>query len=154
MNREEKRFAGRVVMENEHFLAYLPYFTDYPYGLFVVSKQHRTAITDFTTEEKQSLASMLKDVTGTMDALFDRLFPYMMCLHQRPVDGNDYEAYYHFHIEFYPPLRGANKIKYNASSETGAWAPCNPRAVEETAQELREAYQRFLRKEGRIHGGK
>ncbi|GAB7388951.1 hypothetical protein BSNK01_27890 [Bacillaceae bacterium] len=72
----------------------------------------------------RSLAAILKATTGAMDALFDRVFPYMMCLHQRPVNGGDYEAYYHFHIEFYPPLRAKDKIKWNASSETGAWAPC------------------------------
>jgi UDPglucose--hexose-1-phosphate uridylyltransferase len=149
INREEKEFAGRVIQENEHFLAFLPFFTDFPYGLFITSKNHKTALPDFTPEEKRSLAEILKDMTGTMDALFDKLFPYMMVLHQRPVNGENVEDYYHFHIEFYPPLREANKIKYYASSEMGAWAACNPSAVEETAEKLREAYQRYLQKEGR-----
>ena len=49
----------------------------------------------------------------------------------------------HFHVEFSPPLRSANQQKFNASSETGAWAHCNPRCPEETAAELREAYDRY-----------
>ncbi|MDQ0338648.1 UDPglucose--hexose-1-phosphate uridylyltransferase [Caldalkalibacillus uzonensis] len=149
MNREEQQFEQRIVMENEHFVCYLPFFTDYPYGVFIVSKSHQTALTDFSSEEKRSLAQILRDTTGAMDTLFDRLFPYMMCLHQRPTDGGYYEDYYHFHIEFYPPLRAKDKLKFNASSETGAWAPCNPMAVEETAGHLREAYARFKQKEGR-----
>lgn len=149
MNREEKAFGQRIIHENEDFLAYLPFFTDFPYGLFITSKRHLTAISDFSAAERRSLAEMLKGMTGAMDALFDRLFPYMMVLHQRPVNGENAEAYYHFHIEFYPPLRAANKLKYYASSEMGAWAACNPLAVEETAKELRAAYQRYLQKEGR-----
>ena len=150
MNREEKEFNQRVILENDHFICYLPFFTDYPYGVFIVSKRHMTALTDFTAEEKRALAEILKDTTGAMDQLFDRLFPYMMVLHQRPVNGEDVEAFYHFHIEFYPPLRDKDKIKWYASSEMGAWAAANPTAVEDTAQKLRDAYERYLKKEGRL----
>lgn len=150
MNEAEVAFGQRIVIENEHFLCYLPYFTDYPYGVFIVSKRQVTALPDFTPAEKRSLAEILKDTTGTMDQLFDRLFPYMMVMHQRPVNGDDVEAYYRFHIEFYPPLRDKDKIKWYASSEMGAWAAANPMAVEETAPKLREAYERYLRKEGRL----
>lgn len=150
MNREEAAFEQRVIVENEHFISYVPFFTDYPYGVFIVSKSHKTALTDFTSEEKLSLASILKDTTGAMDELFDKLFPYMMVMHQRPVNGDSVEDYYHFHIEFYPPLREKDKVKWYASSEMGAWAAANTAAVEDTAPKLREAYQRYLQKEGRL----
>jgi UDPglucose--hexose-1-phosphate uridylyltransferase len=45
-------------------------------------------------------------------------------------------------------MRSRDKIKYNASSETGAWAPCNTRAPEETAEELKKAYDRYLERNG------
>jgi UDPglucose--hexose-1-phosphate uridylyltransferase len=151
MNREEKAFGQRVIIENDHFLCYLPFFTDYPYGVFIVSKRHMTALTDFTPEEKRSLAEILKQTTGAMDELFDRLFPYMMVLHQRPVNDVDAEAYYHFHIEFYPPLRAKDRIKYYASSEMGAWAATNPLCVEETAVQLREAHRKFMEKVGKTN---
>lgn len=70
--------------------------------------------------------------------------PYMMCVHQGPVNDPSYADaadYYHFHVEFYPPLRDAGKIKYYASSEMGAWAACNPLLVEETAVRLRQVYR-------------
>lgn len=146
MNREEISFKQRVVMENEDFIAYIPFFTDYPYGVFIVSKDHYSKIIDFNDRVKTNFADILKKVSGTFDRLFNRRFPYMMCIHQAPVNSpeyGNYDEYYHFHVEFYPPLRSADKIKFNASSETGAWAACNPRAVEDTAEELREAYKRF-----------
>jgi UDPglucose--hexose-1-phosphate uridylyltransferase len=102
---------------------------------------------DFNEREKDNFADILKKVSGTFDTLFNKKFPYMMCIHQAPVNSpeyGDYDSYYHFHVEFYPPLRSKDKIKYYASSEMGAWAACNPRSVEETADELREAYRRYL----------
>lgn len=40
-------------------MAYIPFFTDYPYGLFIVSKNNKTALSDFTPQEKRSLAEMI-----------------------------------------------------------------------------------------------
>lgn len=147
MNEEEEKFKERIVIENEDFYAYVPFFTDYPYGMFIVSKRHVCRMIDFNEREKDNFAKILKEVSGTFDSLFDKRFPYMMCIHQAPVNSpeyGNYDDYYHFHVEFYPPLRSADKIKYYASSEMGAWAACNPRSVEETAEELRKAYNKFI----------
>ncbi|PTM59155.1 galactose-1-phosphate uridylyltransferase [Desmospora activa] len=148
MNQEERAFGKRIIAENDGFSAYLPFFTDYPYGLFITSKRHLTGLDQLTAAERTALASILREMTGAFDQLFERPFPYMMVLHQRPVNGEDVEEHYHFHIEFYPPLREADKLKYYASSEMGAWAACNPHAVEETAEQLRAAHQRFIEREG------
>lgn len=148
MNKEEEKFGKRIICENDSFIAYLPFFTDYPYGVFIVSKNHKGNFTQFNDSEKKDLAVILKNVTGAYDKLFDKLFPYMMCIHQTPVNTEEYadsDSYYHFHIEFYPPLRDANRIKFYASSEMGAWAACNPLSVEDTANTLREAYERFIK---------
>lgn len=147
MNEEETDFKERIIYENDSFLAYIPFFTDYPYGVFIVSKAHKGNFTEFTDKEKWDLAEMLKNITGAFDSLFDRLFPYMMCIHQTPVNSEEYkdsEKYYHFHIEFYPPLRDKDKLKFYASSEMGAWAAANTMAVEEAAENLRRALEKFV----------
>lgn len=140
MNKEEAVFGRRVIFENNSFYAYIPYFTDYPYGVFISSKSHRNYFTDFTDSEKNDLAETLKVVTGTFDKIFDRPFPYMMCVHQNPVNSDEQfpkqKQAYHFHIEFYTPLRAKNLIKYYASSESGAWAAANTAAVENTSKEV------------------
>lgn len=141
INRDEQSFKQRILCETGHFVSYIPFFTDYPYGAFISAKAHKSSLSELSGEEKDDLARILKLVTSGMDHLFDRAFPYMMAIHQAPVNGDDTSDYYHLHIEFYPPLRSADRIKYLASSETGAWAPCNPRAVEETAVELRDAIE-------------
>ena len=61
----------------------------------------------------------------------------MMIIYQEPTDGKDY-SYFHFHVEFYPPHRSRDKIKYLAGCESGAGSFINDTAAEEKAQELRE----------------
>jgi UDPglucose--hexose-1-phosphate uridylyltransferase len=141
---EEQAFGKRVIFENEYFICFLPFFCEYPYGVYVVAKAHKGTIEEFSSAERQSLAATLKETVGMLDSLFGIKFPYMMCMHNAPVNGADTGDYYHFHIEFFPPMRAGDKQKFNASSETGAWAHCNPTCPEEKAEELRQAHQRFL----------
>lgn len=146
MRKEELAAQKRIIFGDEHFTVFLPFFTEYPYGVYIISNRHCQNITEFTPEERASFAKTLRNTVGMLDSLFGYRFPYMMCMHNAPVNGEDASEYYHFHVEFFPPMRSETKIKYNASSETGAWAHCNPTCPEDTAQELREAYQRFLEK--------
>lgn len=134
---EELRAKHRIVVENDSFVALIPFFARWPYETHIYSKRHFQALTDMSEPEMQNLASILKTVLVAFDKLFEISFPYMMVMHQRPVDGAPYD-YYHFHIEFYPPLRSANRLKYLAGSETGAGMFINDTLPEEKAAELRE----------------
>jgi UDPglucose--hexose-1-phosphate uridylyltransferase len=133
---EERRDGLRIVAENNSFIAYIPFFASYPYEVHIVSKRHLQALTDLDENEQKGLAGLLKTVLVAYDKLFNLSFPYMMVLHQRPTDGGLYH-YYHFHIEFYTPLRTAIKLKYLAGSETGAGMFINDTLAEEKAAELR-----------------
>ena len=134
--RGELTDGRRVVAENDSFVAVVPFFARWPYEVHVYSARHMQALTDMTDAEQRDLASMLKTVTAAFDGLFDVSFPYMMALHQRPTDGGAYD-HYHFHVEFYPPLRTKTKLKYLAGSETGAGLFINDTLAEEKAAELR-----------------
>jgi UDPglucose--hexose-1-phosphate uridylyltransferase len=60
-----------------------------------------------------------------------------MVFHQAPTDGRPHpEA--HLHIEFYPPLRMKDRLKYLAGSELGAGAFTADTLPEEKAEELRK----------------
>ncbi|HOQ07357.1 MAG TPA: galactose-1-phosphate uridylyltransferase [Clostridiales bacterium] len=144
MMKDEMKHGDRVIFENDSFVVFLPFFTEYPYGVYIVSKNHKQNLTQFDEREKTDLARALKETVGMLDSLFGFPFPYMMCMHQDPVNSCDVSDYYHFHIEFFPPMRSADRQKFNASSETGAWAHANPTKPEEKAAELREAHRRFL----------
>lgn len=133
----------RIIFQNEHFTVYLPFHTAYPYGVVITANRHVSTLLEMNSQEKFALGTTIRDTVGTLDSLFDMDFPYMMCMNNAPVNGDEDYSQYHFHIEFYPPMRDATKIKFNASSETGMWAACNPTCPEETAIHLKEAYKRF-----------
>ncbi len=133
---EELRLNSRIVAENSSFAAYVPFFARWPYEVHISSKRHLQALTDLEVSERRDLASLLKIVLVAFDGLFNISLPYMMVLHQQPVDGRRYDDF-HFHIEFYTPLRTATKLKYLAGSESGAGAFVNDRLPEESAAALR-----------------
>ena len=123
----------------------MPFASEYPYGIMIMPKKQTNSITNFNKEESLALADALKKATSTLDLLFDMKFPYMMCMYSAPVnDGFNYSDIWNYHIEFFPPMRSKEKQKFNASSETGAWAPCNPTSPEEMAAQLRTAYIRYM----------
>lgn len=146
MLRQELAFGKRIIFKNEHFTVFLPFFTEYPYGVYIFPNRHVQYITDLTQEERAALGITIRDTVGMFDSLFDYRFPYMMCMHNAPVNSGDTSNFYHFHIEFFPPMRSADKQKFNASSETGCWAHCNPTCPETTAEELRAAYEKYQNK--------
>ncbi|MBA2334440.1 MAG: galactose-1-phosphate uridylyltransferase [Acidobacteriota bacterium] len=139
----EQADGRRIVTENGSFTAYIPFFARYPYELHIISRRHLRDLNEMTPEEQMDLAGILKQVLVAFDKLFDISFPYMMVLHQRPSDG-EVHNYYHFHIEFYPPLRTATKLKYLAGSETGAGMFINDTLAEDKAAELRNLIETVI----------
>ena len=123
------------VHENDSFAALIPPFARYPYEVYITSKEHRGSLADMSPSELDDLAEILLAVTRKFDGLFGFSMPYIMAMHQEPtVPGYDYNW---FHIEFYPPYRTANKLKYLAGSEAGAGAFINDTLPEETSVTLR-----------------
>jgi UDPglucose--hexose-1-phosphate uridylyltransferase len=89
------------------------------------------------------MARLLRGIVRKYDGLFSRPLPYVMAIHQRPLEPDPDDAY-HLHIEFYPPHRDADKLKYLAGSEVGAGAFINDTVPEVTAARLREVPPRTL----------
>jgi len=143
--KQEMDFAKRIIYQNDSFVLFLPFYSEYPYGIQITSKRHFGSMADMTLFEKNDLAEILLVGTGTLDSLFDTYFPYMMCFHNEPVNIKD-KVNWHFHVEFFPPMRSAEKQKFNASSETGVWAHCNTTAPEAITEDLRVACGKYLEK--------
>ncbi len=133
--RKERRQGKRLVAENDTFSAFIPFYARWPYEVHIFARRHLETIDQFRPAEERGLAEILKWVTLKYDNLFAMSFPYMMLLHQAPARGKF--PYFHFHIEFYPPHRSKDKLKYLASVETGAGSFLNDSLAEEKAAELR-----------------
>jgi UDPglucose--hexose-1-phosphate uridylyltransferase len=133
---EEIRDGRRVVTESEHFIALIPFYARYPYELHLYAKEHIRSLAEFTPEMRLDFARILKTVMLKYDGLFGFSLPYMMVMHQEPTDGREHPGC-HFHVEFYPPNRTAQKLKYLAGCESGAGTYINDTLPEEKAAELR-----------------
>lgn len=135
---EELRDGRRLISQTRDFVAFVPFFARYPYEVHVMPRAHVASLSDLDAGGRRGLARILKDVTAGYDCLFGFSFPYMMIIHQAPTDGGTYN-HYHLHVEFYPPHRTRDKIKYLAGCESGAGTFINDSLPEEKAAELREA---------------
>ncbi|GAC1579119.1 MAG: galactose-1-phosphate uridylyltransferase [Candidatus Elarobacter sp.] len=125
--------GSRVVALEDGWVAYVPFFARYPYETHLVTTRCVRMLTDLDEREIRGLARVLKRVLTGFDRLFDVSFPYIMAIHQAPKT----DAPYHLHVEFFPPMRTATKLKYLAGSEAGAGMYVNDTLAEETAAELR-----------------
>ncbi len=137
----EHEDGRRVLAKGEHFTAFVPFYAHFPYEAHLYARRCAPSIADLSEEERRDLARVLKKLLVGYDRLFGFSLPYMMVMHQAPTDGEDHEGVAHFHIEFYPPNRTADKLKYLAGSETGAGAYIVDALPEETARVLREAVE-------------
>jgi UDPglucose--hexose-1-phosphate uridylyltransferase len=100
----------RVVEENEHFVALVPFWAVWPFETMIISKRHVPDMTHFSEEEKQSLADILKRLAIKYDNLFETSFPYSAGMHQAPVNDGAHPEW-HWHMHFYPPLLRSAAVK-------------------------------------------
>ena len=132
----EKQDGRRIVYENQHAIAFIPYFARYAYELYIAPKRTHPNLTTLSEEEIRDMALALSRVEILYDNLWRMSFPYIMTLRQAPTDPADY-SFFHFHIQFQPPLRKPNLLKYLAGSETGGGNFLSDTSPEEKAAELR-----------------
>jgi UDPglucose--hexose-1-phosphate uridylyltransferase len=132
----EQQHGGRIICENETAIAFIPYFGRYAYEVFVAPKATHPSLATLSDAEIVDFADVLRRVLIKFDNLWQMPFPYVMPLHQAPTDGGDYRSF-HFHIEFHPPLRKPNLLKYLAGPEIGGGNFLSDTVPEEKAAELR-----------------
>ena len=106
----ELRQKERLVIEDEYFVAIVPFWAVWPYETMIISRRRIQHIHQFGKEEKRGLASMLKRLTIKYDNLFQIAFPYSAGMHGAPVNDG-YHPEWHWHMHFYPPLLRSASIK-------------------------------------------
>jgi UDPglucose--hexose-1-phosphate uridylyltransferase len=132
--------SRRVLIERDSVVAYVPHAARWAYEAHVVMRQHRASLLECEPGELRELSQVLQALVRGYDALFDRPFPYVMVVHQAPTSQPTRDG--HLHVEFYPPLRTAEKLKFLAGSEQGAGTFISDTLPEESAAALREAIAR------------
>ena len=135
--KQERNAKERIVLENESFVALVPYWAVWPFEAMIVPKRHVTSILELSQQEVADYASILKALTTGYDNLFETSFPYSAGIHQAPTDGKD-NSHWHMHMSFYPPLlRSAEVKKFMVGYEMFA-NPQRDITAEQAAQRLRD----------------
>ena len=136
----------RVIAQNDAWLACVPWFARYAYEVFILPKRQVSSLADLTAEERASLGLMIREVAIRYDNLWRMPMPYVMAVHQAPADGHDYSTY-PFHLEFHPPLRKPDTMKYLAGPEIGGGSMTNESDPDVKAAELRAVSSVHYRKQ-------
>ncbi|MCW2970516.1 MAG: galactose-phosphate uridylyltransferase [Solirubrobacterales bacterium] len=151
--RSELDDGRRILYEDDGVVVYVPYAARWAYEAHVTLRAHRASLLDCEPAELRMLSEALQALVRGYDLLFDRPFPYVMVVHQAPTitpalpastasPASPGAGAGHLHVEFYPPLRTADKLKYLAGSEQGAGTFISDTLPEESAAALREAIAR------------
>jgi UDPglucose--hexose-1-phosphate uridylyltransferase len=113
----------------------VPWFARYAYEVYILPKRPMSSLQDLAPQECTALGLMIREVTTRYDNLWQMPMPYIMAIHQAPTNGNEY-SYYPFHLEFHPPLRKPDTLKYLAGPEIGGGSMTNESNPDEKAAEL------------------
>jgi UDPglucose--hexose-1-phosphate uridylyltransferase len=140
--------GDRLVVENEHWLAVVPFWAFWPFETLLLPRRHVLRLPDLDGSERQALADILKRLLTRYDNLFLTSFPYSMGWHGAPTgpesiepDGATFKtegyAHWQLHAHFYPPLlRSATVKKFMVGYEMLAEAQRDLTA-EQSADRLR-----------------
>ena len=113
----ESKSAERVVVENDHWIAVVPWWAVWPFETILIPRRHVLRFPELTNEERESLAVILKRLTTAYDNLFETEFPYSMGWHGAPHGTGDCH-HWQLHAHFYPPLlRSATVRKFMVGYE-------------------------------------
>jgi UDPglucose--hexose-1-phosphate uridylyltransferase len=133
--RDELTDGRRVLYRGTQVAAFVPVCARYTYEVWIAPHRPAASLADLTGPERRDFARALKTVLLKYDGLWNRPFPYLMLFHQAPTDGHPHpEA--HLHVEFYPPYRTRDRLKYLAGTELAAGLFTNDSLPEAKAAEL------------------
>eukprot|EP00054_Salpingoeca_dolichothecata_P008023 m.45862 g.45862 ORF g.45862 m.45862 type:complete len:331 (-) comp17460_c0_seq2:64-1056(-) len=109
----EVKEKERIVVENEHWIAVVPYWAVWPYETMLLPRRHVLRLPDLTNDERDALSDIMKRMLTKYDNLFQTSFPYSMGWHGAPT-GDRQEAdnqHWQLHGIYYPPLLRSATVK-------------------------------------------
>ncbi|TWF92618.1 galactose-1-phosphate uridylyltransferase [Saccharopolyspora dendranthemae] len=131
----ERASGDRVLVDSEHWTAFVPAAARWPVEVQIVSHRQVPDIPALTEAERDDFATTYLDVLGRLDRLYGKPLPYIAAWHQAPVNtGRDLSW---LHLELFSVLRSADKLKYLAGSESGMGVWINDATPEQIASRLR-----------------
>lgn len=133
----ESAEGERIVLESEHFSAFVPFAARWPIEVHLVPHRQVLNLAELDEAERDDLARIYPEILRRIDALYPTPTAYIAAWHQAPVDGECPEAHW-LHLEITSPRRAESKLKFLAGSESAMGAFVSDVSAEETARRLRE----------------
>ncbi|MCU1512160.1 MAG: galT, partial [Arthrobacter sp.] len=133
----ERRDGSRMVLEGEHFSAYVPFAARWPLEVHLVPHRQVPDLAALSGAERDELAQLYPELLRRFDALYPTPTPYIAAWHQAPLEPQMRRAG-QLHLQLTSPRRAADKLKYLAGSEAAMGAFINDTTPESVAARLRE----------------
>ncbi|BCN80453.1 galactose-1-phosphate uridylyltransferase [Prescottella equi] len=134
----ERRAGTRVVVEGEHWTAYVPAAARWPVELHVAPHRDVADLIELDDAELDELSHLYLDVLGRLDRFFDGVdrLPYIAGWHQAPIGaGRDLGRLY---LQVFSLMRSPHRMKFLAGSESGMGAWISDTTPERIAARFRE----------------
>jgi len=126
----------RIVAENKHWVAYVPYAARYSFEIHVAPKVSVADLSELTPEVADAYPAIAKEVLQRLDGVFNIPMAYIAAWHQSPVrEGRDLLR---LHWQITSVRRAPGKLKYLAGSESSMGAFIMDLRPEQSAAQLRE----------------
>jgi UDPglucose--hexose-1-phosphate uridylyltransferase len=135
----ELQAGTRVVVRNEHWIAFVPEAARWPYEVRIFPAARVPDLPALGEAAREAFGPLYLDVLRRLDALFGRPAPYIAAWHQAPAKDEAARRQFAAHLQVLSIRRAPGKLKYLAGTESGMGVWINDIIPEEAAQELREA---------------
>ncbi|AMW10968.1 galactose-1-phosphate uridylyltransferase [Streptomyces qaidamensis] len=143
----ERELAGeRVVLEGEHWVAFVPYAAHWPYEVHLYPKRRVPDLLGLDEGARTEFPKVYLELLRRFDRIFgegEPPTPYIAAWHQAPFgaleefDGVVREDFA-LHLELFTIRRTSGKLKFLAGSESGMNVFINDVPPERAAERLRE----------------
>lgn len=132
----ELRDEVRVITRNEHWLAYTPYASRYPFEIHIAPLQPVADLTELTPAARDSFPAIAIEIMQRLDGVFGVDMAYIAAWHQAPV--RTARDILRLHLQITSVRRAPGKLKYLAGSESAMGAFIMDMKPEQSAQQLKD----------------
>ncbi|MFD6038689.1 galactose-1-phosphate uridylyltransferase [Streptomyces griseoincarnatus] len=143
---ERERAGERVVLEGEHWVAFVPYAAHWPYEVHLYPKRRVPDLLGLDEAARAEFPRVYLELLRRFDRIFgenEPPTPYIAAWHQAPFGPlDDFDGVtrddFALHLELFTIRRTSGKLKFLAGSESGMNVFINDVPPERAAERLRE----------------
>ncbi|MEN2419731.1 galactose-1-phosphate uridylyltransferase [Streptomyces rimosus] len=137
---DERADGRRIVLDAEHWTAFVPYAAHWPYEVHLYPKRRVPDLLALGEAARTEFPQVYLEVLRRFDRIFgpdEPPTPYISAWHQAPLHAAD-RGEFALHLELFTVRRTSGKLKFLAGSESGMNVFINDVPPEAAAERLRE----------------